>query len=116
MRFLCTMHRDIVAVGFDPIYLRCLKEIDAAGRFDYQPFEILVAGLQLLQQSQNTLVSATIPFAHDLLLRASPGNIKPLLIEWLEQVIKGVYLKRADGILIVGSDEDDVRERPLSEG
>src|ERR1700730_1713357 len=115
MGFLCAMNRDIVALGFDPIYLSCFKEIDASGRLDYEAFEILVAGLQLFQQSQNTLVSATIAFAHDLLFGASPGNIKTLLIKWLEQVIKRVHLKRPDRILIVGSDEDDMRERPASE-
>src|SRR6267143_1757282 len=115
MGFLCAVNRDIVALGFDPIYFRCLQKIDASGRFDYEAFEILVAGLQFFQQSQNTLVSATIAFTHDLLFGALPGNIKTLLIKWLEQVIKRMHLKRADRILIVGSDEDNVRERPVSE-
>src|SRR6267142_3284839 len=115
MGLLCAVNRDIVAFGLDPIYLRCLKEIDASGSLDHESFEIFVTGLQFFQQRQNTLVSTTIALAHDLLLRTSPGNIKTLLIEWLKEVIKGVHLKRANRILIVGSDEDDVRERPLSE-
>src|SRR2546421_1831085 len=67
MGFLCGVHGDIVAFGFDPIDFRCLKKIDASGRFDHQAFEILVAGLQLFQQGQNALVGATIAFAYDLL-------------------------------------------------
>src|SRR5687767_3704472 len=115
MGFLCAVNGDIVTLGFDPIDLRCLEEIDASGRFDHETFEIFFARLHLFKQSQNALISATSSIAHDLLPGTSPGNIKTLLVKWLKQVIKRMYLKGPDRVLIIGRDEDYVRKGPVSE-
>src|SRR6185369_12718314 len=54
-------------------------------------------------------LAALIEF--DLLLDSLPGGVEPFVIERLEQVVEGVHLEGAHGILIVGGDKDDVRSR-----
>ena len=48
------------------------------------------------------------PVPHDLRARALPGDVEPLLVERLEQVVHCVYFKRADRILIVCGDKNDM--------
>src|SRR5215213_3147716 len=55
------------------------------------------------------LVSLTALIEFDLVLDALPRRVKPLAVEGLEEVIKGMHLESAYGILIVGSYEDDIR-------
>src|SRR5262245_13128464 len=67
--------------------------------------------LQLLEQREDVTIALATLIEFDLLLDALPGRIESLAIEGLEQVVERVYLKGAYGILIVGSDKDDVWSR-----
>ena len=79
---LRAVDRNIIAFGFDPIDFAGLEKIDAPGRFDYEPLELVLTRLQLLQQRQDTLVHAAISVAQELRLRALPRNVEPFLVEW----------------------------------
>src|SRR5215213_11371455 len=56
-------------------------------------------------------VSFTTLVYFDLVLDSMPGSIEPLVVERLQEVIKGMDLEGAHGILIVRSYKDDVRRR-----
>jgi hypothetical protein len=71
--------------------------------------------LQLFQQREDVTIALAALIEFDLLLDALPGSIESFAIERLEQVIEGVHLEGAHGILIVGSDKDDVRSRSAIE-
>src|SRR4026209_354776 len=56
-------------------------------------------------------VSLTTLIQLDLVLDSMPGGIEPFVVEGLQQVIEGMDLERAHGILVVRSYEDDVGRR-----
>src|ERR1043165_4002892 len=49
----------------------------------------------------------------DLLFYALPSSVEPLAVEWLEQIIEGVDLKRPHRVVVVSGNKDDVRSRLL---
>src|SRR6266480_7269035 len=72
--FLSAVDRNIVALGFNPVYLRGLKKIYASARFDYQTLQIVFTSLQFFQQGEDALVHATdaVSISYDLCLGALP--------------------------------------------
>ena len=86
-----------------------VEKEDATAVFDHQSLEMARTGLQLFEQCKDVTISFACLVQLYLLLDSLPRSVKSLPVERLEQVVESVYLKGTHGILIVGSNKDDVR-------
>ena len=109
--FLVIVDAHVVSFRLDAVNVLHVKKEDATAVLDHESLEMTRSTLQLFQQRKNVTVSFAALIEFDLFLDALPGGVESFVIERLEQVVEGMHLKGAHGILIVGSDKDDVRSR-----
>src|ERR1700752_3389212 len=81
----------------------------AASVFDHESLQVARSRFQLLQQGQYVSFSFATLVNLDLCFDSLPGRIESLVVERFQQVVDRMHFKSAHRILIVSSDEDDVR-------
>ena len=85
------METGVVVGGLDPIDLGDFEEGDLAGALDCEAFEF----------------SREIFAERDSLLGALEGEFEACVVEWLEEIVERSGFEGAQGVLVVGGDEDD---------
>src|SRR3569832_40030 len=108
MAFLVVVDAHIVSFRLDAVHVLHVEEENAAAVLDHESLEMTRSTLLLFEEGEYVPIAFPGLIQFDLLLDSVPRSVEALVIERLEQVIEGMHLKGAHGILIVGGDKDDV--------
>src|SRR5215467_616048 len=98
------MQGHIITRGFEPIDISGLEERDPAAGLHHQSFEMWTARVYGFEQRSESL--GIRPARRQLLACAIQGLPKAFFIEWLQQIVQRVGVKRAQGVFVVSRRED----------
>ncbi len=105
------MEAEVVPVRLDPIDLRHLEERHPPTGANQDAFQSTAFRAQVGQRGEDLLTEACVgAAAPQRRLGARQAVAEALRVERLEKVVEGVHGERLEGVLLVGSDEDDRRQ------
>src|SRR5262249_48052045 len=108
--FFAGVQDDVIARRFNVIDLVGLQKHNAFRRSDENPSTARAGCMDVINQARY-LRRALAPAAlFQLVARTLNRRFEPRLTEWLEQVIKGIYLKCTNRMLVVSRCEDHNRD------
>jgi hypothetical protein len=104
------MNEDVVAVGFDPGDVVDRDKEGALTFADEQALGIAAIPLNLLEQMLQTRLGTCAVGACEMGTCTVEGFSEAILSNGLEEIVESVNLESAKSVLVVGGDEDDLRQ------
>src|SRR6185503_11070300 len=107
VRIAAHVESDVVTNCFQPINIVSSQENYSPSRLDHKTFRYFLLTLQAAEQSKELTIDCSVVHATDESLRMCHCLLKSRAVEWLQQIVDSVYLKRLECILIVSGNEYD---------